>query len=315
MSKVTVSICIPTYNQVEYLKKCIQSILVQEYLDYEIVISDDSTNDTVKSYIDSLGLNEKISYYRNSPSLGTPENWNHSISKAQGKYIKVLHHDDFFTETNSLAQFVSLLENNPKSDFGFSATLVWNIKTNKKSIHTCTLNQLAKLKNEYHYLFFKNLIGAPSATIYRKEMAVKFDNTFKWLVDIDFYISALTKNNSVQYIEKPLICTIHGMETQVTQQIEYNKKIQISEHVLLFSKIVNHVTSQKNYFAFFDELFLRYDVNSMADLKQICEVPENLNEFFNQVFQNLHKFKTLKRIKYRLLNSKYNRRYFKIEKY
>ncbi|MBA4241551.1 MAG: glycosyltransferase family 2 protein [Sphingobacteriaceae bacterium] len=315
MPKVTVSICIPTYNQVEYLKKCIQSILVQDYLDYEIVISDDSTNDTVKSYIDSLGLNEKISYYRNSPSLGTPENWNHSISKAQGKYIKVLHHDDFFTETNSLAQFVSLLENNPKSDFGFSATLVWNIKTNKKSIHTCTLNQLAKLKNEYHYLFFKNLIGAPSAIIYRKEMAVKFDNTFKWLVDIDFYISALTKNNSVQYIEKPLICTIHGMETQVTQQIEYDKQVQIKEHVLLFSKIVNHVKSQKNYFLFFDELFLRYDVNSMEDLKQICEVPENLNEFFNQVFQNLHKFKTLKRIKYRLLNSKYNRRYFKIEKY
>lgn len=315
MSKVTVSICIPTYNQVEYLKKCIQSILVQDYLDYEIVISDDSTNDTVKSYIDSLGLNEKISYYRNSPSLGTPENWNHSISKAQGKYIKVLHHDDFFTETNSLAQFVSLLENNPKSDFGFSATLVWNIKTNKKSIHTCTLNQLAKLKNEYHYLFFKNLIGAPSAIIYRKEMAVKFDNTFKWLVDIDFYISALTKNNSIQYIEKPLICTIHGMETQVTQQIEYNKQIQISEHVLLFSKIVDQIKFQKNYFIFFDELFLRYDINSMEDLKQICEVPENLNEFLNQVFQNLHKFKTLKRIKYRLLNSKYNRRYFKIEKY
>lgn len=315
MPKVTVSICIPTYNQVEYLKKCIQSILVQDYLDYEIVISDDSTNDTVKSYIDSLGLNEKISYYRNSPSLGTPENWNHSISKAQGKYIKVLHHDDFFTETNSLAQFVSLLENNPKSDFGFSATLVWNIKTNKKSIHTCTLNQLAKLKNEYHYLFFKNLIGAPSATIYRKEMAVKFDNTFKWLVDIDFYISALTKNNSVQYIDKPLICTVHGMETQVTQQIEYDRQIQISEHVLLFSKIVNYVKSQKNYFAFFDELFLRYDVNSMEDLKQICEVPDNLKEFLNHVFQNLHKFKTLKQIKYRLLNSKYNRRYFKIEKY
>lgn len=315
MSKVTVSICIPTYNQVEYLKKCIQSILVQDYLDYEIVISDDSTNDTVKSYIDSLGLNEKISYYRNSPSLGTPENWNHAISKAQGKYIKVLHHDDFFTETNSLAQFVSLLENNPNADLGFSATLVCNIKTNKNSIHTCSPNQLAKLKNEYHYLFFKNLIGAPSATIYRKEMAVKFDNRFKWLVDIDFYISALTKNNSVQYIDKPLICTVHGMETQVTQQIEYDRQIQISEHVLLFSKIVNYVKSQKNYFAFFDELFLRYDVNSMEDLKQICEVPDNLKEFLNHVFQNLHKFKTLKQIKYRLLNSKYNRRYFKIEKY
>lgn len=315
MSEVKVSICIPTYNQVEYLKKCIQSILVQDYLDYEIVISDDSTNDTVKSYIDSLNLNQKISYYRNSPSLGTPENWNHAISKAKGKYIKVLHHDDFFTESNSLAQFVLMLENNPKADFGFSATLVWNINTNKKSIHSCSQNLLAKLKNEYHYLFFKNLIGAPSATIYRKEMAVKFDNRFKWLVDIDFYISALLKNNIVQYVDKPLICTSHGMESQVTQQVEYDKTIQLSEHVLLFSKIISQVKSHKNYLMFFDELFLRYDVNSISDLKDICEVPENLNGFLDQVFQNLHKFKTLKRIKYRLLNSKYNKRYFKIEKY
>lgn len=315
MSEIKVSICIPTYNQVEYLKKCIQSILTQDYLDYEIVISDDSTNDSVKSYIDSLNLNQKISYYRNSPSLGTPENWNHAISKAKGKYIKVLHHDDFFTEKDSLAQFVLMLENNPKADFGFSATLVWNINTNKKSIHSCSQNQLAKLKNEYHYLFFKNLIGAPSATIYRKEMAVKFDNRFTWLVDIDFYISALLKNNIVQYVDKPLICTSHGMESQVTQQVEYDKTIQLSEHVLLFSKIISQVKSHKNYLMFFDELFLRYDVNSISDLKDICEVPENLNEFLDQVFQNLHKFKTLKRIKYRLLNSKYNKRYFKIEKY
>lgn len=315
MSEVKVSICIPTYNQVEYLKKCIQSILVQDYLDYEIVISDDSTNDTVKSYVDSLNLNQKISYYRNSPSLGTPENWNHAISKAKGKYIKVLHHDDFFTESNSLAQFVLMLENNPKADFGFSATLVWNINTNKKTIHSCSQNQLSKLKNEYHYLFFKNLIGAPSATIYKKEMAVKFDNRFKWLVDIDFYISALLKNNIVQYVDKPLICTAHGMESQVTQQVEYDKTIQVREHVLLFSKIISQVKSHKNYLVFFDELFLRYDVNSLSDLKQICDVPENLNGFLDKVFQNLHKFKTLKRIKYRLLNSKYNKRYFKIEKY
>lgn len=315
MSEIKVSICIPTYNQVEYLKKCIQSILVQDYLDYEIVISDDSTNDTVKSYIDSLNLNQKISYYRNSPSLGTPENWNHAISKAQGKYIKVLHHDDFFTESYSLAQFVLMLENNPKADFGFSATLVWNINTNNKTIHSCSQNQLSKLKNEYHYLFFKNLIGAPSATIYKKEMAVKFDNRFKWLVDIDFYISALLNNNIVQYVDKPLICTAHGMESQVTQQVEYDKTIQVREHVLLFSKIISQVKSHKNYLMFFDELFLRYDVNSLSDLKQICDVPENLNGFLDQVFQNLHKFKTLKRIKYRLLNSKYNKRYFKIEKY
>lgn len=315
MYKVKVSICIPTYNQLEYLKKCIQAILIQDYLNYEIIISDDSTTNDVKSYIESLNITQQIHYFKNNPSLGTPENWNSAVSKANGEYIKVLHHDDYFTEANSLAQYVSLLDNNPNSDFGFSATLVWNIKSNKKRTHTCSPFLLNKLRNDNHYLFFKNLIGAPSATIYRKSINVKFDKTFKWLVDVDFYISTLMKNNAVQYIDKSLICTIHGMETQVTQQIEYDKTIQIREHILLYSKIINQVKYTRNFFLFFDELFLRYDVNSIEDLKHICDVPDNLKGFLNIVFLNLHKFKTLKRIKYRLLNSKYNKRYFKIEKY
>jgi hypothetical protein len=119
----------------------------------------------------------------------------------------------------------------------------------------------------------------------------------------------------VIYIDKTLVCISSGAEGQITQQVAYKKSVQIREHILLFSKIINQVKSQKNYFTFFDELFLRYEVNSLHDLKLICEVPENLNEFSDKVFRNLHKFKMLKRIKYRLLNSKYNRRYFKIEKY
>jgi glycosyltransferase involved in cell wall biosynthesis len=312
---VKVSICIPTYNQVEYLKKCIQSILVQDYLDYEIVISDDSTNDSVKSYIDSLSLNEKISYYRNSPSLGSPENWNASIYRAKGKYIKIMHHDDFFTTATSLANFVKLLDENPNVDLAFSSSRVWYINRNLVLKSTCSKDDLNRIKNDYYYLFFKNLINAPSATIYRKSIKLKFDNRFKWLVDVDFYISLLENNNNIAYDDNELICITNGVIGQVTQQIQYDKIIQVKEHLILFSKIISKIKSKKSYLVFFDELFLRYDVNSISDLKEIFEVPENLNEFLDQVFQNLHKFKTLKRIKYRLLNSKYNKRYFKIEKY
>ena len=46
-----VSICIPTYNQLKYLEKCISSILMQEYTDYEIIVSDDSTNNDVEVFI------------------------------------------------------------------------------------------------------------------------------------------------------------------------------------------------------------------------------------------------------------------------
>ena len=314
MYNVKVSICIPTYNQVYHLQKCIQSILIQDYLDYEIIISDDSTNDLVKNYIDSLCLNQTIKYYHNSPSLGSPDNWNNAISKAEGEYIKILHHDDFFTEKYSLSSLVNLLDTNPQVDLVFSLPEVLFVNSNKRIIQKPSKKSFFKFNQDFYFLFFKNVINAPSTTLYRKKVNVNYDKRFIWLVDVDFYISVLEKNKNVKYIDKTLVCISSGAEGQITQQVAYKKSVQIKEHILLFSKIINHVSSYENYFLFFDELFLRYEVNSLHDLKIICEVPENLNEFLVKVFRKLHKFKTLKRIKYRLLNSKYNRRYFKIEK-
>ena len=42
-----VSICIPTYNNAEEVERLLQSISVQEYKDYEVNISDDSTNNAI----------------------------------------------------------------------------------------------------------------------------------------------------------------------------------------------------------------------------------------------------------------------------
>lgn len=309
-----VSICIPTYNQTEHLKKCIESVLLQDYKDHEVIISDDSTTDDVKIYIDSLN-NSSIRYFRNSPALGSPMNWNFAISKANGDYIKVLHHDDFLTQADSLKLYVESLDKNPSSDFAFSSTLVWHIKTGFKRIHTCEAKKLEQLKLDPEILFFANLIGAPSATIFRKSLDLKFDEHFKWLVDIDFYISALKKNKNVVYIDKPLICTIHGADGQVTQQVEYDKAIQIKEHVLLLEKVISNTKLEKLYSEFFDELFLQYGIKNRKDVENYVNIPSAISEFLNGVFSKLNSNIALKKIKYRLLNSKYNKRYFKIEKY
>lgn len=309
-----VSVCIPTYNQVEYLKKCIESVLAQDFRDMEIIISDDSTTEDVKNYIDALN-HSSIKYFRNAPALGTPLNWNHAISKANGEYIKVLHHDDFLTRPDSLGLYVKSLEENPSSDFAFSATEVWHIKTGFKRIHSCSRKKLSQLKTDPEILFFSNLVGAPSATIFRKSLDLEFDGQFKWLVDIDFYISALKKNKNVVYIDKPLLCTIHGAEGQVTQQVEYDKAIQVREHVLLLDKVISNKNLEKAYLWFFDELFLQYGISGPKDVENYVNIPPGLTVFFKEVFSKLNSNKTLKKIKYRLLNSKYNRRYFKIEKY
>ena len=46
-----VSILIPTYNQPQFVKECIESILSQTFTDYEIIVTDDSTNTETEEMI------------------------------------------------------------------------------------------------------------------------------------------------------------------------------------------------------------------------------------------------------------------------
>ena len=58
MNNPKVSICIPTYNQVIYLKRTIDSVFEQTYTDYEIIITDDSPTDVVFDVVKQLAPSE-----------------------------------------------------------------------------------------------------------------------------------------------------------------------------------------------------------------------------------------------------------------
>lgn len=297
------------------LAQCIDSVLMQDYTDYEIIVSDDTPGTEIETLMGSERYRNKVKYFHNILPLGTPENWNHAISKASGKYIKVLHHDDFFTEKHSLRTLVELMDNRTASDLAFCATRVWNVRTDEKRIHCCTPKQLERIRKEPEFLFFRNMIGAPSATIHRAATGISYDRNMKWLVDVDFYIRLLQKNPALVMTPEPLICTRDGATGQVTQSVHSDRKIQVSEHVLLFDKLYGVIKSKEKFVLFFDELFARYDVNSMADLKEICSITERTTAFFDEVFVQRSKRPFYKKARIWFYGSRFNNQLFKLEKY
>ena len=117
--EIIVSICIPAYKRADFLERCLDSILQQSFQQYEIVITDDSPTDELKPLSEK---DERIVYVKNEQPLGSPANWNKAISLAKGKYIKIMHHDDWFSSPDALSRFVQALEENPSSLFAFSAS-------------------------------------------------------------------------------------------------------------------------------------------------------------------------------------------------
>ena len=289
-------------------------MLIQEFKDYEIIVSDDSTNNGVKKIVDSQKI-PHLKYYYNSPALGSPQNWNHAISKASSKYIKILHHDDYFTDAGSLGKFVAALDNNPSADFAFCYSLI-NFKLKKSTyIHKQTKLQIKRLKIDINFLFFRNVIGNPSAVIFKNDKKMDFNKDYKWLVDVEFYIKYLNAHKQFVSVPEPLVTVVDGEAGQITQDITKNKKLVISENLNLFSKLYSKELHHKKSFLFFQELFERNQIKSLKDMQKEFDVPKILSKFITDVFIDWPKSTLYKKAKKRILTSRYNKKIFKRERF
>lgn len=266
MSIPKVSICIPAYQQTECLQKTLSSVLMQTYTNFEVVITDDSPDYNIKNLVDSFQF-KNVRYYKNEKRLGSPENWNECIRRSKGQYVKLLHHDDWFSYENSLEEFVKMLDNNPESDFAFSAALVYNEKENTIGTFMPGADQIDTLKKDPSILFFGNLIGPPSSTIFRRTN-LQFDPRLIWLVDLDFYIKALKRNPNFIRSEKTLITsTTEGLH-QITNHCRDNKTVELVEYTYLYQNIRDDVSFQLafKFFSFFRKLLSKYKVRSKKEI-------------------------------------------------
>jgi len=268
-----ISICIPAYKNADYLQRLLVSILIQTYTDFEVVITDDSPDDSVFELLASCksafeAANIPLRYYKNTPALGTPANWNEAISKANGHWIKLMHDDDWLAHKTSLQSFTHAINQNPRSNFFFSAFV--NVKldsarSNQTDAHLSDFavpdafdlanNQnssesnpavweretikpgsfrLKQLHRNPVTLLAKNIIGPPSAVLHRNERNQFYDVNMQWLVDIDFYIRILEGQHAV-YIDEPLV-NIGLNFLQVTRTSALVREIEIPEHFLVLQK-------------------------------------------------------------------------------
>ena len=91
------TIAIPAYNRAAFLRRCLESVLSQATDDIEVLVSDDSTSDApgvlARELLETSGT--RSAYVRNVPGKGMAANWNECVRRSTGRYVLVLHDDDF----------------------------------------------------------------------------------------------------------------------------------------------------------------------------------------------------------------------------
>lgn len=215
--------------------------------DFELVLSDDSPDDSVARIAEEYKEKLKIVYLKNNPSLGTPANWNFAMQHAKGTYIKLMHDDDWFAEDTALQKFYDCLEQNPAADFCFSAFHNVQLKQGTMEPVFCSSFLRGLLKKDRYNLFKRNFIGPPSVVFQRNNRRDWYDSNFKWLVDFEGYIRFLDTKAGFVYIDECLV-NIGLSGEQVTSAVQYDASIVLPESLYFLQK---HGTSiLKNIFVY-----------------------------------------------------------------
>ncbi len=93
MTKITVGM--PVYNGEEFIREAIESILFQNYEDFELLISDNaSTDNTEKICREYEKADRRVKYFRNSENKGASFNYNLVFELSTSPYFKWAAHDD-----------------------------------------------------------------------------------------------------------------------------------------------------------------------------------------------------------------------------
>ena len=108
----TVSVIIPTFNRADLVLKAIQSVLAQDYVDYEIIVVDDGSIDDTGSVLQSL-VEQGVIRYIYQQNRGESAARNRGIVEANGRYIAFLDSDDLF-DPDKLEIQVKYLQDYPE---------------------------------------------------------------------------------------------------------------------------------------------------------------------------------------------------------
>ena len=92
----TVSVIIPNYNHAPYLRQRIDSVLKQDYQDFEVILLDDCSKDDSRQVLDSYRNHPKVSHvvYNEQNTGNTFIQWERGVNLAQGRYIWIAESDD-----------------------------------------------------------------------------------------------------------------------------------------------------------------------------------------------------------------------------
>lgn len=276
------SVIIPLYNKENYIQATVESILNQEFQDFEIIIVNDCSTDKSLEMAQKI-TSEKIRYIQHEKNKGLSASRNTGIRNAKAQYVAFLDADDWWQPTY-LKKIKLLIDNYPTASI--FATAYTEVYPNEKYLEPAVNKKhLPKdetiLIDDFFTLNLNQPLYNPSSVCYNKNIFDEvgfFDEEITFAEDVDFNIRA-NFNHALAYCNSIEMHYTVFSENQITTSGIKGKKIpDLNKHGVWES--MN--PSLKKYLDFERYVFARQCI--MAEDKDEYKRLVNAIDFRNLTF-------------------------------
>ncbi len=257
-SKPMLSVCIQTYQHVDYIKECLDSILMQKTnFEFEILLGEDNSSDGTREIcIDYANrFPNKIRlfqhYRKNNISIdGSPTgrfNFMYNIYSSKGKYIAFCEGDDYWTDPLKLQKQVDFLENNLEYSACFTDAEI--INDEKKNTSRTYINKSPGNKIDFNKVLHAGGGIFPTASLVFRNKVLKYPSFMLKANSGDWALALLLTSKGYMGFLNYITCVYRKHSGGVFTAIENNKDVRtrINQNSIDFLKELNlHLNYKKN---------------------------------------------------------------------
>lgn len=256
-----VSIMIPTYNRPELFERTLMSAINQSYPNVEILVNDNSTNDATQVLMEKYAGIVNLHYFRNNEAKTKAENFAPFEQQAQGQYLQWCMDDDLLA-VDKLSNMVPILRDNP------GITLVSSLRgvvdENDDLVKSdSVINIPIPEDQEYGYFYgedmarqmllsTKNLIGEPSAVLFRREDLIHHYwqaevKGYKTISDVAMWCELMEKGHCLIFKQPLSFYRRHGAQEGQRPEIVLLSRLEWMQLITSYYEQGKFIVDQDSY--------------------------------------------------------------------
>lgn len=264
-----ISIIVPVYNAEKYITRCVQSILEQEYTNFELILIDDGSTDESSNILSRLSKSDDRILVLNQKNSGVSQARNNGLQHSSGAWIMFVDADDYIAPS-ALARMFSIAVKTSADIVAFEYYTCKNAERvpskflNDRDIKIYSGDERINLikscieSRAYGNTQGPTNIGVPWAKLYRREVVSEdwFDIKLTHMEDTIFNINVLMKAKRITYVPEALyFYVIHAEST-------------VHRHHENFEPVAQRVTERLHEFA--EKFHLEKELQLVIKYKLFC---------------------------------------------